>query len=84
MVFQILLGERGDRDRCALKIFGALTGGDDDFFQAAIGRRRWLVRLCDRYGRLRPLCFGLTLFVLASAACALAMVASVMLCWLAS
>ncbi len=27
--------------------------------------------ISDRYGRLRPLCFGLTLFVLASAACAL-------------
>jgi len=26
----------------------------------------------DRYGRMRPLCFGLSLFVLASAACALA------------
>jgi MFS transporter, DHA1 family, multidrug resistance protein len=28
--------------------------------------------ISDRYGRVRPLCFGLSLFVLASAACALA------------
>jgi len=28
--------------------------------------------ISDRYGRMRPLCFGLSLFVLASAACALA------------
>lgn len=37
--------------------------------------------LSDRYGRRRPLCFGLALFVLASAACALARSIEALLAW---
>jgi DHA1 family bicyclomycin/chloramphenicol resistance-like MFS transporter len=37
--------------------------------------------LSDRYGRLRPLCFGLMLFVLASAACAMARSIESLMAW---
>jgi DHA1 family bicyclomycin/chloramphenicol resistance-like MFS transporter len=37
--------------------------------------------LSDRYGRMGPLCFGLTLFVLASAACAMARSIESLMSW---
>lgn len=37
--------------------------------------------ISDRYGRMRPLCFGLSLFVLASAACALARSVEGLVAW---
>jgi DHA1 family bicyclomycin/chloramphenicol resistance-like MFS transporter len=37
--------------------------------------------ISDRYGRMHPLCFGLALFVLASAACALAPSVEALVAW---
>ncbi|HEX9125507.1 MAG TPA: Bcr/CflA family multidrug efflux MFS transporter [Methylomirabilota bacterium] len=37
--------------------------------------------ISDRYGRMRPLCFGLALYVLASAACALAPSVEALVAW---
>jgi DHA1 family bicyclomycin/chloramphenicol resistance-like MFS transporter len=37
--------------------------------------------ISDRYGRMRPLCFGLSLYVLASAACALAQSVEALVAW---